>query len=877
MHSDYEHLIAKLDGFIRKYYADQAIRGALYSVGLLVGVFLGTALLEHLGHFGTGVRTVLFWGTLGAMVLILARFVALPLIKRYRLGAVIGHAEAARIVGTHFTEVQDKLLNTLQLQDMATAQPQQRELIEAAIAQRSRELSPVPFTNAIDLRRNTRYLRYALPPLALLLVLLFAAPSLITGPTQRLLDHRSEFVPEAPFRFVLLNDTLEVPEQQDFEVVLEMQGAVIPQQVDLEVDGQRIPLVKKDATRFTHRFRNVQEAIDFTFTAEGFRSTPYTLSTVANPLLLDLRMQLEHPAYLGLPNSTVENSGDLTIPAGTKVTWTIRARSADRLDLAFDDTTYALRPTSTDAGNSTFNSSRRLLQSRTYRMAPHAGERAATTALQYRLEVVPDLHPTIQVETRTDSSALKRLFYRGEVGDDHGFKRLLFHYRFVSGGDSVAPELRSGTTELSVDPRQTRQEFFHSWELYGFTINPGDRVEHWFEVWDNDGVNGSKSARSTPQVFEAPTLKELAQQQEQQSEALKSDLKENIREAQDLQKELDKLRRDLLDKKEVNWQDKQKLENVMQRQQELQERIEQNTQQLREDQQRQQEFRPQDERLLEKQKQVQELFENVLSEEMKELYRKVQELMEKLDKEQLQEQLQEMKMDQQDIEKELDRALEQLKRMDVEQKAEDIAKQLEDLAKKQEELAEKTEEGKSDQEELKKEQEELNKEMEELRKEMDELEKKNEELETPMDLPKTDEQEQQIQDEQKKSSEQLEKKQNQKAGESQKKAAEQMEQLAFQMQSAMQNNAQEQQEEDMDALRQLLENIVHLSFEQEALMEDLGSTNVRDPRFVTHGRTQRKLRDDAKVIEDSLYALSKRVPQLEAIVNREMTAVNGKE
>jgi hypothetical protein len=875
MHSDYEHLIAKLDGFIRKYYADQAIRGALYSVGLLVGVFLGTALLEHLGHFGTGVRTVLFWGTLGAMVLILARFVALPLIKRYRLGAVIGHAEAARIVGTHFTEVQDKLLNTLQLQDMATAQPQQRELIEAAIAQRSRELSPVPFTNAIDLRRNTRYLRYALPPLALLLVLLFAAPSLITGPTQRLLDHRSEFVPEAPFRFVLLNDTLEVPEQQDFEVVLEMQGAVIPQQVDLEVDGQRIPLVKKDATHFTHRFRNVQEAIDFTFTAEGFRSTPYTLSTVANPLLLDLRMQLEHPAYLGLPNSTVENSGDLTIPAGTKVTWTIRARSADRLDLAFDDTTYALRPTSTDAGNSTFNSSRRLLQSRTYRMAPHAGERAATTALQYRLEVVPDLHPTIQVETRTDSSALKRLFYRGEVGDDHGFKRLLFHYRFVSGGDSVAPELRSGTTELSVDPRQTRQEFFHSWELYGFTINPGDRVEHWFEVWDNDGVNGSKSARSTPQVFEAPTLKELAQQQEQQSEALKSDLKENIREAQDLQKELDKLRRDLLDKKEVNWQDKQKLENVMQRQQELQERIEQNTQQLREDQQRQQEFRPQDERLLEKQKQVQELFENVLSEEMKELYRKVQELMEKLDKEQLQEQLQEMKMDQQDIEKELDRALEQLKRMDVEQKAEDIAKQLEDLAKKQEELAEKTEEGKSDQEELKKEQEELNKEMEELRKEMDELEKKNEELETPMDLPKTDEQEQQIQDEQKKSSDQLEKKQNQKAGESQKKAAEQMEQLAFQMQSAMQSNAQEQQEEDMDALRQLLENIVHLSFEQEALMEDLGSTNVRDPRFVTHGRTQRKLRDDAKVVEDSLYALSKRVPQLEAIVNREMTAVNG--
>jgi hypothetical protein len=68
---------------------------------------------------------------------------------------------------------------------------------------------------------------------------------------------------------------------------------------------------------------------------------------------------------------------------------------------------------------------------------------------------------------------------------------------------------------------------------------------------------------------------------------------------------------------------------------------------------------------------------------------------------------------------------------------------------------------------------------------------------------------------------------------------------------------------------------VQLSFDEEALMEAVGTTSTKDPRFVEHGRTQRKLRDDAKVIEDSLFALSKRVPQLESIVNREMNAVNG--
>ena len=122
-----------------------------------------------------------------------------------------------------------------------------------------------------------------------LLVLLFAAPSLITGPTKRLIAHGSEFIPDAPFRFVLLNDSLEVPEQQDFEVIVEIQGQAIPQQVDLEVDGQKIPLVKKDAIRFTHRFRNVQEAIEFRFTAEGFNSETYTLKHHAGPALAGLQ------------------------------------------------------------------------------------------------------------------------------------------------------------------------------------------------------------------------------------------------------------------------------------------------------------------------------------------------------------------------------------------------------------------------------------------------------------------------------------------------------------------------------------------------------------------------------------------------------------
>ena len=57
-------------------------------------------------------------------------------------------------------------------------------------------------------------------------------------------------------------------------------------------------------------------------------------------------------------------------------------------------------------------------------------------------------------------------------------------------------------------------------------------------------------------------------------------------------------------------------------------------------------------------------------------------------------------------------------------------------------------------------------------------------------------------------------------------------------------------------------------------MNDLQATAVRDPHLVDIGRQQKKLRDDAKLVEDSLFALSKRVPQLQAMVNREMNLVN---
>lgn len=873
MASDYDLLLQKLDGFIRKYYKDRLVRGALFSVGLLVLFFLAASLSEHFGRFGTGVRTALFWALALASAVVLVRFMAVPLVKLFRLGPTITHDEAAAIVGSHFPQVKDKLLNTLQLRGQQQQEdPRSRQLIEASIAQRSRELAPLPFSTAIDLRLNRRYLRYALPPVGVLLIMLLAAPSLITGPAKRLLAHSTEFLPEAPFTFVVENQDLTVPESEDFELLVRMEGEALPQQVFLELEGKRIPLVRKNAARFTHRFRNVQQPIDFRLGADGFHSAAMHLRTEANPLLLGLALALEYPPYLGMDNTTATNTGDISVPAGTRVTWTADTRSADMLAIAFEDTTFRLLPART--GDQRFTASRRFLKGSSYSLVPSNSGRPAAAPARYRVDVVPDLYPTIAVEERADSLAPRLIYFKGDIGDDHGFTRLAFHYRITAGGDSIPEEQRQAAKDIAVQPHSTRQAFFHFADLGELRLMPGDKLEYWFEVWDNDGVNGSKSARSTARTFEAPTLKQLAQRQDEQGAAIKEELRESIEQARELQRDLDRMRREMQDKKELNWQDRQRMQQVLDRQQQLEQRIERATEQLQQAQQEQQQFKESDERILQKQQQVQELFENVLSEEMKELYRQVQEMLEKIDKEQLQEKMQDMKLSQEDIEKELDRALEQFKQMEVEQKAEDIAEQLDKLAEEQQQLSEETREGEGDREELGAKQDSLNQAFQDLRDQLDSLDKKNQELERPLDLPDTEEQEQGIQEQQQQSSEQLGKQQDKKASESQKNAAEQMQQLAMDMRDSMAKDQQQQAEEDMDALRQLLENIVQLSFDQEAAMDQLEATAVRDPRLVDIGRQQKKLRDDARLVEDSLFALSKRVPQLQALVNREMNLVN---
>src|SRR5690606_6164751 len=125
--------------------------------------------------------------------------------------------------------VRDRLLNLLQL----SRSNQDSLLAYASIRQKSTSLEPLVFDSVIDLSQNKRFLKYLALPVGALLILFLINQQIITDSTKRIIHFNQEFSPQAPFEFIIENKTLTGFFNEDFELVIRLQGSMIPDQVYL--------------------------------------------------------------------------------------------------------------------------------------------------------------------------------------------------------------------------------------------------------------------------------------------------------------------------------------------------------------------------------------------------------------------------------------------------------------------------------------------------------------------------------------------------------------------------------------------------------------------------------------------------------------------
>ena len=861
MENSFDRLINQIDAFIRKYYANEIIKGTLLFLGILLLSYLSISIFEYLGRFNSIVRACFLFSFILLNGYVLIKYILNPIAKLFSFGKKINRYQASEIIGVFFPHISDRLKNTLQLNDALTSQQGNLELLYATVHQRSENLNSVPFVEAIIIKNNKKYLKFILPLFLVLLSIAVFLPAVLTQSTERVVNFNKEFKPVAPFNFSVNKNNLTIEEGQDVQVDLSLKGSFLPENVYLVCSNGKFLMQKQTKNTFSLSIKKPKNAGLFYFTANEYQSEDFKYTVLGKSIIGKMTASLVYPSYLGKVNNVITNSGDLTVPEGTTITWSILTKNTKKTRITYNTISsvfytdgFIFKKTVKNHSNLKLD----LFNSFTSKIDSSISH----------ITVIKDAFPTITLIERMDSIGEGIRYFNGEIGDDYGLKSLYFVYTLISSNGDRKKNM------LLVKPvNGTRSVFDFAVDFRRENVKLNDRIEYYFTVSDNDGVNGSKSTQSQLNTYQLPSLEDLNDQRSEDQQKNKEDLAKLVQKTQEFQKNVEKLKKEIMNSKSNDWNKVNKAAQLKEEQKNLVESLEKLKSEMNQSTEEKNQLSEMDKEILEKQDLIEKLLESLMDDELKKLLEELENLLKENNKQELKEKIDQVSQSAEDMKTQLDRSLELLKKLQLNEKIDDVEKELKELAKQQEALKKEIEDKKLSKEAASEKQDALNKKFNELKDDIKQMNELNKKLDSPMSLKDTKAQEESITDEMKDAKESLEQGKDKKAGTNQKSAAEQMKDLAEQLDKDQQESNQKQNEEDMEALRNILESLITLSFNQETLIAKFKKISSTDPSYKKHGRAQRSIVSDTEIVRDSLLALAKRQPKIASFVDNELNAI----
>ncbi|AEV33312.1 hypothetical protein Oweho_2341 [Owenweeksia hongkongensis DSM 17368] len=846
-----EILRKRLEVFISKYYKNQLIKGAIYGVSLSAMYFFFLAVAEYFGRFGSGTRLTLLIGLIAGLLAILGYYILYPLSKLLKVGKRISYQKAAQIIGKHFPEVDDKLLNAIQLETVSGAQS---DLIQASIDQKIENLSPVPFTRAVDFSENKKYWPIlVIPALIFIGVFLSGEWTNLTESGRRIAEFNREFVPAAPFQFVLLNDENTLEEGQSVTIKLQLEGDKIPAEASLILGDEEIRMNRGEGSEFSLTIPEARANFDLRFKAAGFLSKTYHFEVLPVPQLQNVRIKIIPPSYTGLAPSEEELRMVHDVPEGSQVIWVLGSRQAEKAWFVGDTSSQPFEKLNTD----NFKYEKRTTADLEYAIDVENNALKKRGLSGNKIHVVKDAFPDVKADFDQDSLEANVLYYSVAISDDYGFSGLSLVIEEEGKAEVQKVNLKSGLN----------QRFGNVLDLDSLAGDDGKTVKVYFKVSDNDGVNGAKTTSSQPFVLDLKGKKEREEDIEKGYKQYFQSGKQEQQEREELKKSLEEMRRALMEKKSLSFKEKSKLKDLLEKQQELLKKQEQNEELLEKLKREEEKLDLKKEELKEEEKKIDELSEK--DKEIEDLMKEIEDLMEKLDTDKLKEKLDELQKMNKSNERTQERKDELLKDLKFKKDMLESAEKLKNLSEEMKELSEKT----GDEKEESAKQDEVKEEFEKVAEKLEEMKEENEDFKKESEEQGLDESKKEASEEMRKSSDKMQNQDSEGANENQKKSGEKMQEMSESLQSSMMNMQSQSNKENIETLRQILENLETVSFGIEELASQSRSIGRDDPGIKDILTEQKRLMDGAKLIEDSLLALASRAPQIQQLVFDELDAM----
>ena len=457
---------------------------------------------------------------------------------------------------------------------------------------------------------------------------------------------------------------------------------------------------------YSATIENVDRALQYYITSKEVASEKYQIRVNREPGVKQFQMQLNSPAYTQLPPQTLEaNVGDIYALFGTEVVFTGDSNKPlasayldfeESEDVSLEIAEFGeigarrgpgLRPTANGTAtriDGTFIA--RKSENYSIRLIDAENGLTNRNPIRYTVNVIKDAAPDVDIIEPTRDSVLDDAMFvelKVEATDDYGIQALQLVYRVE----------REDAAEVNVplkqwEPLAAQQSVFvtYTWDVDAVGMFPGETLAYYVQALDTDNISGPNVGKSLTYTLRFPSLSEMYDEisAEQQTE------QHGIEELFDEQAEAAGLVDTLLDKIRKSQRLTLKDENLMQQVLETQEQIEEAAMSLVEDMkktaadmEKNQLF---DQETLQKYQELQELMEQALSEEHKELLRKLSEALATQELTEQEKALMEANLNQEQFLQQLERAKSLYEQLLLQQELESAVKQAAALAEQQKEL-----------------------------------------------------------------------------------------------------------------------------------------------------------------------------------------------
>ena len=191
--------------------------------------------------------------------------------------------------------------------------------------------------------------------------------------------------------------------------------------------------------------------------------------------------------------------------------------------------------------------------------------------ITYTISVIKDQYPQLSVNNMKDSILYKSVIVGGSMADDYGITEMRLHYQLL---DDHQNEVYKKSLTIPVYKEQLQQSFFYNWSLDSIQLKAGYQLDYYLQVWDNDGVNGRKSTRSSTYSFLIPTHDALVTEIDKSRSQTEKQIEQNTKKATDLNEKVEEAFQQIKGKQNLDWQDKKMMEDIIEQKQSLDQMVE---------------------------------------------------------------------------------------------------------------------------------------------------------------------------------------------------------------------------------------------------------------------------------------------------------------